>query len=184
MIFKYNDGGRQEAGFRGVGGDCVARSIAIASGRPYKEVYDALAQGNKTQIVSAADKRRIKRRAFGKATASHGINVGRKWFKDYMASLGFVWVPTMGIGQVARTHLTEKELPKGRLVVQVSKHYLAVIDHEIHDTHDSQREVHWSEPYRGQELKYNQRLNEANNLVCWTSERLVYGYWQLFLVKV
>jgi len=38
----------------------------------------------------------IKRRAV--ATAARGINVGRKWFKDYMRWLGFEWVPTMKIG--------------------------------------------------------------------------------------
>ena len=33
-----DDGGRKDAGFRGRGGDCVTRSIAIATGIPYKRV--------------------------------------------------------------------------------------------------------------------------------------------------
>lgn len=34
---------------------------------------------------------------------------------------------------------TDGELPSGRLVVSVSKHYTAVIDGVIHDTYDPQR---------------------------------------------
>jgi hypothetical protein len=42
MEFVYDDGGRAAAGFKGSTGDCVVRAIAIASGKPYREVYDAL----------------------------------------------------------------------------------------------------------------------------------------------
>ena len=38
--FKYNDGGRAEAGYKGDTGDCVTRAIAIAAELPYKEVYN------------------------------------------------------------------------------------------------------------------------------------------------
>ena len=40
--FIYNDGGRAAAGFKGNTRDCVTRAIAIVTGKPYKEVYDAL----------------------------------------------------------------------------------------------------------------------------------------------
>ena len=40
MNFKYNDGGRSEAGFKGKTGDCGVRAIAIALGKSYKEVYN------------------------------------------------------------------------------------------------------------------------------------------------
>ena len=39
----YNDGGRKAAGFTSKGGDCVARSIAIATGRGYRIIYNELA---------------------------------------------------------------------------------------------------------------------------------------------
>ena len=42
MEFIYDDGGRAAAGFKGKTGDCVTRAIAIATGRPYREVYDRL----------------------------------------------------------------------------------------------------------------------------------------------
>lgn len=36
------------AGYKGNTGDCVTRAIAIATGRPYQEVYDALGQRERT----------------------------------------------------------------------------------------------------------------------------------------
>ena len=132
--FKYNDGGRKEAGRKGHTSDCVARAIAIASELPYQEVYDVLAQGNGTQRKSSCDKKKRSR------TASNGINVRRKWFKDYMASIGFKWTPTMFIGSGCKVHLKSDELPKGRLVVTVSKHYTTMIDGVINDTWDPSRE--------------------------------------------
>ena len=45
MMWVKDDGGRAAAGYVGNTGDCVTRSIAIATGLPYKEVYDALAEG-------------------------------------------------------------------------------------------------------------------------------------------
>lgn len=38
----WHDGGRAGAGFVGSTGDCVVRAIAIATGKEYREVYDAI----------------------------------------------------------------------------------------------------------------------------------------------
>lgn len=134
--FKENDGGRKAAGYVGVAGDCVCRAICIASGRPYQEVYDHLANGNATQRKSKHHKAKE-----GQRTARKGISVNRKWFQDYMEQLGFKWIPTMLIGQGCKVHLRADELPKkGRLVVAVSKHYTAVIDGVLNDTYECSRE--------------------------------------------
>lgn len=135
MQLIINDGGRAAAGFKGSTGDCVARAIAIASGRPYQEVYDRLAAGNAMQRRSKYAKSKD-----GVRTAARGINTGRKWFKDLMTEWGFVWTPTMAIGQGCKVHLREDELPKGRLVVAVSKHYTAVVDGVLNDTYDCSRD--------------------------------------------
>jgi hypothetical protein len=45
----------------------------------------------------------------------------------------------MQIGSGCKVHLRDGELPTGRLVVFVSKHYTAVIDGVIHDTYDPSR---------------------------------------------
>lgn len=134
LPFVENDGGRAEVGFKGDAGDCVTRAICIASGLPYTQVYDTLAHGNKTQRRSRHDPRKRKR------SARNGINTTRKWFKDYMAEIGFTWVPTMQIGQGCKVHLRADEPPAGRLVVSVSKHYTAVIDGVCHDTYDPSRD--------------------------------------------
>ena len=133
--FVFNDGGRADAGYKGITGDCVTRAIAIATGKPYQEIYDHLAKGNATQRSSKHDR---KSRA-GVETASRGINTSRKWFKETMKEWGFEWTPTMLIGQGCKVHLKSEELPKGRLVVAVSRHYVAVIDGVIHDIYNADR---------------------------------------------
>jgi hypothetical protein len=132
MDFVYDDGGRAAAGFKGKAGDCVARSIAIVGGLPYAEVYARLAQETGSQRLT----RRTRARG---ATARSGILTKRKWFKDYMASLGFSWTPTMKIGSGCKVHLRSDELPKGRIIVALSRHYAAVIDGVIHDTFEDDR---------------------------------------------
>lgn len=139
----YNDGGRLASGRKGGAGDCVVRAVSIASGLDYAEVYQHLAEGNATQRASKHVPKRSR-------SARNGVYVKHKWFKDYMASLSFVWTPTMQIGSGCTVHLCASELPTGRLVVSVSRHYVAMIDGVIHDT---------SDPSRG-------------------NTRCVYGYWK------
>jgi hypothetical protein len=135
MKFNYNDGGREAAGYKGKTGDCVCRSICIVTGLPYQDVYNTLANGNATQRKSKRSTRKT-----GVKTAAHGINTGRKWFDNYITSLGYVWQPTMFIGQGCKVHLRSEELPAGKLIVNVSKHFTAVIDGVINDTYDCSRD--------------------------------------------
>jgi hypothetical protein len=132
MRVVITDGGRIAAGFRGEAGDCVTRAIAIVTGRPYAEVYDRLAH-------ETGNQRRSKRLGKRQASAAHGISTRRLWFVRYMAEHNYVWVPTMHIGSGCKVHLRDGELPMGRLVVAVSKHYTAVIDGVIYDDHDPSR---------------------------------------------
>ena len=135
VTFQYNDGGRAEAGYKGDARDCVCRAIAIATGKPYSEIYSVLATGNATER-----KTRRSGRTGGKKTAAHGIHVKRTWFQRYMKSLGFKWVSVMGIGTGCTTHLRRDELPsEGRLILALSKHYAAYIDGVLMDTHDCSR---------------------------------------------
>jgi hypothetical protein len=96
------------------------------------DVYKALAKLNSEQKPKNG-KRRAK-------TASHGINTREKWFKDYMTSIGFEWVPTMKFGVGCNTHLVPSELPKEDLVVMVSRHATAIVNGVLHDTHEPSRE--------------------------------------------
>jgi hypothetical protein len=176
MEYVYDDGGRAAAGYKGGAGDCVARSVAIASGLPYAEVYARLAKGEGSQ--RASKKTRGKKRV---ATARDGISVTRKWFKDYMIGLGFVWVPTMRIGSGCKVHLDAEELPAGRLVVAVSKHYTAVIDGVIHDTFNpSERAATIYPPETPtNNLPASAELLENGNGWVYQPKRCVYGYWKL-----
>lgn len=128
--FRLDDGGRKAAGFKGAAGDCVCRSIAIATGKPYAEVYDDLNAAGK------AERKSKKRR--GKSSARTGVY--KATIRRYMKSIGWTWTPTMQIGQGCKVHLRADELPPGRLVVSVSRHTTAVIGGVIHDTYDPARE--------------------------------------------
>ena len=130
--FVHDDGGRALAGYIGSAGDCVTRAVTIASGLDYSRVYDDLSAGSRGQRLSKRSKARV--------SARDGVNVNRKWFKDYMRALGFEWVPTMAIGQGCSVHLTKAEMPGGRLIACVSKHFTAMIDGVIYDTHDPRRD--------------------------------------------
>lgn len=158
MQFIYDDGGRAAAGFKGSTGDCVTRAVAIVTGFPYQQVYDRLAEGNATQRRSKHDTK-----TSGTRSARHGINTTRKWFRDYMASLGWEWTPTMHIGSGCKVHLVDGELPMGRLIVSVSRHYTTVIDGVVHDIYDPQRKTYWY---------------DNDGKVTHTSHRCVYGYWR------
>jgi hypothetical protein len=56
-----------------------------------------------------------------------------------MQSLGFKWTATMHIGSGCKVHLKSNELPKGRLICNLSKHYTAVIDGVVHDIYAPSR---------------------------------------------
>lgn len=128
--FEYDDGGRQAAGFKGDTGDCVTRAIAIATGKPYREVYDAINKLAKTE--------RIGKRKRGKSSARTGVY--RNTYQRYLESLGWKWTPTMHIGSGCTVHLRDGELPFGRVIVVVSRHTVAIIDGVIHDTYDPSRD--------------------------------------------
>jgi len=154
MKFVFDDGGRATAGFKGATGDCVVRAVAIATKQPYQKVYDALSEGCRTQ--------RMGKRKTRKQSARAGVNVRRKWFKDYMRSIGWQWTPTMQIGSGCKVHLTDGELPIDRLIVALSGHYTAVIDRVIHDIYNPCRRTY----------EYN-----AFGELIGKDTRCVYGYW-------
>lgn len=117
MRLVIDDGGRQAAGFKGTAGDCFCRAVAIATHRDYREVYKLI------------------NRLGGNARTG----VMKKVADKVMDHLGWEWVPTMGIGTGCKTHLRKDELPPGRIVVRLSRHFAAVIDGTLYDNHDSRR---------------------------------------------
>ncbi len=124
MKFVYSDGGRSNY-FRGTAGDCVCRAIANASGRDYKEVYKGLSALMKS-----------KKRG-GSCRDGVDGDIARTFI---IKELGWKWHPTMGIGTGCRMHMREEELPKGTLIVSLSKHYTCVKDGTVYDTYDCTRD--------------------------------------------
>jgi hypothetical protein len=129
MQFIYSDGGRKAAGFKGSARDCATRAIAIASGLPYLTVYNGI------NLAAMAERNR---HLSGGSSARTGVY--RDTLRRYLASLGWKWTPTMQIGSGCKVHLRKDELPAGRLIVNCSRHIVAVIDGVVFDTHDPTRE--------------------------------------------
>ena len=127
--FRFHDGGRAAAGYHGKTGDCVVRSIAIATGLPYQHIYD--------MVNRASTRERTGTRKRGISNARTGVY--KSTIHRVMRELGWVWTPTMQIGSGCTVHLRPSQLPHGRLVVSVSKHLTAMIDGVIYDTHDCSR---------------------------------------------
>lgn len=95
MDFVFHDGGRAAAGYRGATGDCVTRSIAIATGRPYQEVYEALNRLAQSERTGKRKKKRSNSRA----------GVFRKTYQRYLESLGWRWTSIISIGSGCQVHL-------------------------------------------------------------------------------
>lgn len=131
-MWEYDDGGRADAGYKGEAGDCAARAIAIATGTSYREAYDLILK------FAEQERGRVRR---GKKRFSHPrTGVFTPTMHKVMAHLGWEWVPTMGIGTGCTVHLRADELPAGRIVCNLSKHFAAVVDGVVHDTYDPSRD--------------------------------------------
>ena len=119
MEFIYNDGGRSKYFKAKNVGDCAIRAIAIATDKDYKEVYNDLKKLNNG--VSCRN------------------GTPKKVDKKYLTQLGWVWHPTMLIGQGCKVHLDANELPQGTLIVHLSRHLTCVKDGIIYDTYNCSR---------------------------------------------
>lgn len=137
MPFEYDDGGRLAAGYRGGTGDCAIRAIAIATARPYQEVYDLVHEYGRNERTRKY--RRGTRAGKVRPKSSAATGLFKATMQRIMADLGWTWVPTMTIGSGCKVHMCAAELPSGRLILNVSKHYVAVIDGVAHDTYEDSR---------------------------------------------
>jgi hypothetical protein len=138
MKFHYSDGGRAEAGYKGKTGDCLCRAISIAVNMRYEDAYELI-------NMNVGHERRSK--SSSARTGVYGDTARR-----ILDLLGWEWHPTMQIGSGCKVHLRDGELPMGRLIVRTSKHFCAVVDGTIYDTHNPSRGGtrcvygYWSQP--------------------------------------
>lgn len=132
--FRYNDGGRRLAGFKGYAGDCVTRAIAIAAELPYRAVYDEIKRRKK----NAPGRSRRAKQSRKDPSPRNGVH--RLIYEPMLFELGFVWEPLMKIGSGCTVHVRSDELPEhGRHVLSLSRHIAAWIEGSLHDTSDTSR---------------------------------------------
>jgi hypothetical protein len=79
--------------------------------------------------------RRARRRGGVRAFhADHGVHI--EVSDRYLKALGWRYTSTKELPRGRGVHLRADELPRGRLIVQLPRHLVAVIDGVIHDTRD------------------------------------------------
>jgi len=155
-----DDGGRGRSGIaRGSSkdgtGDCVARAIAIATQKPYREVHDALTAAKVREVAAGKDAWTRYARHRGGIRAFHADHgVASAAYGPYLEGLGWKFTSTKELPRGKGVHLRADELPGGRLIVELRRHLTAVVDGVIHDTDDCSDEGrcrirgYWTEPDR------------------------------------
>jgi hypothetical protein len=108
MRFVLDDGGRAAAGFKPGYDDCAPRAVAIATGRPYSEVYAAMRE----ELVKR-----------GKPSPVPSFGVADTIIHAVLRNWRFVLAHDMLLSGV----------PPGRLIAHCRTHCVAVIDHVLHD---------------------------------------------------
>jgi hypothetical protein len=139
MRWVYDDGGRSKSGLRRAdysAGDCVVRAISIATGEPYREVWEAMQAGmfGHAMVVPGSHKRRPSfRRAPDRGVAP-------EVYRPYLERRGWGYARIKG-------RLSPERLPSGRLVLETRNHLVAVIDGVIHDLDDCSRGLPYMQGY-------------------------------------
>jgi hypothetical protein len=137
-----DDGGRKGSGIARTGrkdaaGDCVARAIAIATQKPYREVADALIAAKVRDVATSNEgwaKHARRKGGIRFFHADHGVHT--RVSRPYLKALGWKYTSTKELPRGKGMHLRADELPRGRLIVDLPRHWVAVIDGVIHDTFD------------------------------------------------
>lgn len=126
----YDDGGRSKYFKAERVGDCCARAIAIATGKDYKEVYDDINR------LAKRERKGKNKRSISSAREGVYMETAKKLLQEY----GWIWHPTMKIGQGCKVHVKADELPAGRIILHLSRHFTCMVDGVLHDTYDCSRE--------------------------------------------
>ena len=116
-MFKLNDGGRADAGYKGFAGDCGARAMAIALAMDYQEAYDLIAHANKKH--------------HGIKSARNGVD--KFIYANVLSVFNWVWHPAPKFeGRKAKA----SDMPQGIVIARQAGHFVAIIDGIPHDTWD------------------------------------------------
>ena len=116
MRYLKTDGGRRDAGFKGQTGDCVTRSIAIATETPYRQVYKALTELTKLMTGGI------------RTTVRDGCS--KEVAHQYLTDLGWSLVLT------PNCYLIDAPTDQ-RIIAVLPRHKVAVLNGTVHDSWDS-----------------------------------------------
>ena len=137
--YRYDDGGRAAAGYRGKTGDCVVRAIAICAREEYLAVYRTMAQHMKSNGYAASGNAYATRERNRKAPRRRGQLTAKRVQDRVLESYGFhkVRLPS---GE--RPTFTEAHRRYGDCIVGTTKHLAAIVEGVLRDTFDG-RTYEW-----------------------------------------
>jgi hypothetical protein len=139
--YRYDDGGRKAAGFKGITGDCVTRAIAIATRTKYSAVYEKL-----NWLCEYPP------RTYRKGQYAHsGISLGL--WKAYLWSRGWRYFDCDPRPFYLRRHkhrprkFSVEDLPNGTLILHLCvdddwdgpRHVCVVKDHVVLDNYPTHK---------------------------------------------
>ena len=125
MKYTFNNGGRNEH-YKGLTGDCVTRAITIATKLPYDVVYDSLFH--------------IAKHWKGNYKLAKRIRLNPSPRNGCYCEVGSDFLKAINLEEVRKKlKINDQMFYKGRYVVKVRKHWIAIIDGVIHDTWDSRK---------------------------------------------
>ena len=114
--YKYNDGGRKDAGFKGDTGDCVTRAISIVTRLDYRDVYDEL--------------NRLTREMTGGLYRSVRDGCTTPVTHRFLTEQGYT------LSLRSREYLGETYTYQDEVIAVMARHWCAVIDDVVQDTWD------------------------------------------------
>jgi hypothetical protein len=121
--YNHNDGGRLASGFKGKSGDCAIRAMAIACCIPYNEAR------SRCKDASAVGR-------LGSRATARGMY--KEDFTAALSKLGWRWFSAPKFeGRKARG----TDMPSGRVIARMSRHYAAVINGVVNDSWDSSEKM-------------------------------------------
>ncbi len=147
--YRYDDGGRASAGYRGKTGDCVVRAIAICAREDYRAVYETMAEHMKLNGFAASGNASATRERSRKAPRRRGQLSARRVQDRVLEAYGFRKVRRPA---GTRPTYTEAHLRYGDCIVGTTRHMAAIVGGALRDTFDG-RTYEWANPYTESETR-------------------------------
>jgi len=143
LQFRESDGGRWQAGYRGIEGDCVVRAICNVTGRPYGQTYQECARLNRRGVLGGLVVPECP--DDHTATCRNGVFVDNPLFRQYMNQIGFCYA------RMAKPIAWSRcpWIKRGQWILRVSDdqgdigHATAIMDGVIVDAADPRDAAQW-----------------------------------------